>query len=511
MLDNETSPLAARFAQLAQDCGTQPAITFRGDERKPDSTFAYDFGKFWRRVQRVTAHLQATWGVQAGDRIGLMAYNHPATVVLLIACARVGAILVPCNPEFEAREAQYIFEHAGVRGVICSTEALSKVQEATCLMSPAPWQVVIEQDQPDGEMSLLLQWQCSPPDLLTRTGTADSTCMIIYTSGTTGFPKGVMHSFGNLAWAINAGLQRVPMAGEDRMLSYLPLAHVVERVLVEHGWLQTGMSLYFAESLDTFAADLQRARPTIFFSVPRLWVKFQQGVQAKMPPAKLNRLLKIPILNNIVRKKVLSALGLDQCIFAAGGAAPMPAELLAWYAKLGLNINEGYGMTENLALSHITEPGKNQQGTVGPVYEGVEHRIDPATGEVQMRSQALMQGYYKEPEKTAEVFTPDGWLKTGDKGQIDGQAKNAQVGGDGGFAEVSGKQELAYSGRADARAAKGTTGDLLLDPSTLEIRGGGSGSGSLPNADGVIQLDASCMHGPRKRAGAVAGSSLVDT
>jgi long-chain acyl-CoA synthetase len=140
-----------------------------------------------------------------------------------------------------------------------------------------------------------------------------------------------------------------------------------------------------------------------------------------MPPAKLNRLLGIPILGGIVRKKVMKALGLDQCKFAAGGAAPMPVALLQWYSKLGLNINEGYGMTENLALSHITEPGKNQQGTVGPAYEGVEHRIDPVTGEVQMRNSAMMLGYYKEPEKSAESFTPDGWLKTGDKGTIDKQ------------------------------------------------------------------------------------------
>src|SRR5512139_4173144 len=110
------------------------------------------------------------------------------------------------------------------------------------------------------------------------------------------------------------------------MLSNLPLSHAVERALVDHGELATGMHVYFAESLDTFTADLQRARPTVFFSVPRLWVKFQQGVQAKMPPAKLNRLLKIPILGGIVRRKVLKALGLDQCQFAAGGAAPMPPE-----------------------------------------------------------------------------------------------------------------------------------------------------------------------------------------
>ncbi|MBI3350673.1 MAG: AMP-binding protein [Burkholderiales bacterium] len=244
---------------------------------------------------------------------------------------------------------------------------------------------------------------------------ADELCTLIYTSGTTGNPKGVMHNFGAFAWAIAEGLARFPMTAQDRMLSYLPLAHVAERVLVEHSWLKVGLKVFFAESLDTFTADLQRSRPTIFFSVPRLWVKFQQGVQAKMPPQKMNKLLRLPIIGGLVRKKVLKALGLDQCRIAVGGAAPMPVALLEWYGTLGLPINEGYGMTENLALSHMTMPGKNQRGTVGPAYGGVQTRIDPANGELQMRSPALMLGYYKEPGLTADALTADGWLHTGDK------------------------------------------------------------------------------------------------
>jgi len=230
-----------------------------------------------------------------------------------------------------------------------------------------------------------------------------------------------MHSFANFAWAVDKGLARITMSAADRMLSYLPLAHVVERVLVEHGWLSTGLQIFFADSLDTFTTDVQRARPTIFFSVPRLWVKFQHGVHHKMPPAKLDRLLSFPIIGSLVRRKVLKALGLDQCRIAAGGAAPMPIELLAWYRRLGLPISEGYGMTENLALSHLTVPGQNQEGTVGPAYEGVDVRIDAETGEIQMRSSALMQGYYKEPELTRAAYSADGWLRTGDKGQIDAQ------------------------------------------------------------------------------------------
>jgi long-chain acyl-CoA synthetase len=179
------------------------------------------------------------------------------------------------------------------------------------------------------------------------------------------------------------------------------------------------MHVYFAESLATFAADLQRARPTVFFSVPRLWVKFRQGVFEHVPAARLNLLLRVPVINAIVGRRILSALGLDQCIFAVGGAAPMPVELLHWYARLGLDIGEGYGMTENLAASHLAVPALRAFGTVGTTYDGVQCRLDPANDEIQIKSPATMLGYYKQPELTQQAFTGDGWFHTGDTGLVD--------------------------------------------------------------------------------------------
>ncbi|MCB4364176.1 AMP-binding protein [Hydrogenophaga taeniospiralis] len=373
------------------------------------------------QVRRMAAHLQSQ-GWEPGSKVAILSKNCAWWMMSDLAIWMAGHVSVPLYPTLAAETVRQILTHSEAKacfigkldgwegmkpgvpeGLPCISYALSPLD---AIESYEGWDTICGRHQP---------LQGTP----LRQG--EELATLIYTSGTTGLPKGVMHSFENFAWALDSGLKRIPMSADDRMLSYLPLAHVVERMLVEHGWLRTGMHVYFAESLDTFAADLQRARPTIFFSVPRLWVKFQQGVHHKMPPAKLNRLLGIPILGGIVRRKVMKALGLDQCQFAAGGAAHMPLALLQWYSRLGLHINEGYGMTENLALSHITEPGKNQQGTVGPVYEGVEHRIDPATGEVQMRSQALMLGYYKDPERSREAFTEDGWLRTGDKGEIDAQ------------------------------------------------------------------------------------------
>jgi len=256
----------------------------------------------------------------------------------------------------------------------------------------------------------------------------DELATIIYTSGTTGMPKGVMHSFATFAWSLEAARKRLDVGTGSRILSYLPLAHVAERTLVEHGLLASGMHVYFAESLDTFVADMRRARPTIFFSVPRLWVKFQQGVLAKMPAGKLDRLLRIPVVGGLVRRKILRSLGLDQCKVAAGGAAPMPADLLRWYRRLGLEILEVYGMTENCGVCHATILGQPRPGTVGLPYDGVQCRIDPETRELEMKSPGVMLGYYREPDLTQQALTEDGWLRTGDKGELDAEGNLRIVG-----------------------------------------------------------------------------------
>ena len=373
------------------------------------------------QVRRMAAHLQAQ-GWEPGSKVAILSKNCAWWLMSDLAIWMAGYVSVPLYPTLAADTVRQILTHSEARacfigkldgwagmkpgvpqGLPCISYPLSPLD---AIRSYEGWDEICARNQPlAGE----------------PVRDADALATLIYTSGTTGKPKGVMHSFGNFAWALDSGIRRIPMSEADRMLSYLPLAHVVERVLVEHGWLRTGMRLYFAESLETFTADIQRAHPTIFFSVPRLWVKFQHGVHHKMPPAKLNRLLAIPLIGAIVRRKVRKALGLDQCRIAAGGAAPMPVSLLNWYRGLGLPINEGYGLTENLAVSHLTVPGSDQTGTVGPPYEGVEARIDAETGEIQMRSPAVMQGYYKEPAQTRDTFTADGWLRTGDKGRIDPQ------------------------------------------------------------------------------------------
>ena len=383
----------------------------------------------WREVmdqsRRMATHLKSR-GFEPGSRIALLAKNTAHWLMADFAIWLAGYVSVPLYPTLAAGTVRQILEHSAAKllfvGKLDDWETMKPGVPAglPCISLPlAPpndcvtWDGIVAGTAPLAGNSV-------------RDG--DELATIMYTSGTTGMPKGVMHSFATFAWSIGTVRKRLRIEADTRALSYLPLAHVAERTALEHGLLASGMHVFFAESLETFAADMQRARPKLFFSVPRLWVKFQQGVLAKMPAQRLDRLLSVPILRVIVRRKVLTALGLDQYEVAAGGAAPMPADLLRWYSRLGLDIVEVYGMTENCGVSHCTLPGVLRPGTVGLPYEGVQSRVNPESGEIEVTSPGVMLGYYKEPELTRQAFTADGWLRTGDKGALDDEGNLRIVG-----------------------------------------------------------------------------------
>ncbi len=378
----------------------------------------YTWRELMDEARRMAAHLRSL-GYPAGSRIAIVSKNCAHWLIADFAIWIAGHVSVPLYPTLAAATVRQILEHSEARllfiGKLDGWEAMRPgvPDGLPCIALPlAP---------PTGQP----RWD----DIVAATAPlagepvrpGEELATLMYTSGTTGVPKGVMHSFAAFAWSIDAALERIEIDSGARMLSYLPLAHVAERTLIEHGLLATAMHVFFAEALETFAADMRRARPTAFFSVPRLWVKFQQGVHAKMAPGRLRRLLRVPIVGRAIAKKVLAGLGLDACRFAAGGAAPMPPDLLAWYASLGLPIIEVYGMTENCGVSHATLPGIERPGTVGKPYVGVASRLDPESGEIQMKSPGLMLGYYKEPGQTRAALTDDGWLRTGDKGVLDGE------------------------------------------------------------------------------------------
>jgi long-chain acyl-CoA synthetase len=376
----------------------------------------YTWRELMDEARRMAAHLKSR-GFEPGTRVGILAKNTAHWLIADFAIWMAGHVSVPLYPTLAAGTVQQILEHSEAKllfvGKLDSWDEMKPGVPDGMPIIRLPLSTATEGESWDDIIGR------TPPLGGEPVRDGDELATIMYTSGTTGMPKGVMHSFATFAWSSRAARKRLHVTDHSRVLSYLPLSHVAERTVVEHGLLASGVHVYFAESLETFAADMQRARPTLFFSVPRLWVKFQQGVLAKMPAEQLESMLSNPAVGEAVRKQVLGALGLDQCEIAAGGAAPMPPDLLRWYARLGLEIVEVYGMTENCGVSHCTLRGKQRPGTVGYPYEGVESRLDPETDEIQVKSPGTMLGYYKEPEQTRNALTPDGWLRTGDKGSLD--------------------------------------------------------------------------------------------
>ncbi|MEM1123491.1 MAG: AMP-binding protein, partial [Bacteroidota bacterium] len=250
----------------------------------------------------------------------------------------------------------------------------------------------------------------------------DDVWTIVFTSGTTGTPKGVVHTYRTLDSTRmimeNENTLEVDHNGDNHFFSFLPLNHIAERVVVETSALTYGGDISFTENLAHFAKNLQDTRPTLFFAVPRIWTKFQMGVLAKMPQNKLDLMLKIPFVSGMVKKKLLAGLGLDRTRATLTGAAPMSEAQKDWYRSIGLYIFEGYGMTENCAISTTLNGKDIKPGSVGKARYGSQIKIDPETNEILFKAPWNMIGYYKSPEKTAETIR-DGWLHTGDEGRLD--------------------------------------------------------------------------------------------
>ena len=386
----------------------------------------YTWGQVMDQARRMAAHLQ-TQGLPRGSRIAILSKNCAHFIIAELAIWMAGCTTVAIFPTERAATVRYVLDHSEARLLFVGKldtwqEQRAGVPDALpCIALPlAPptpyetWDAIVARTAP----------------LAGRPARgAEELAMLLYTSGSTGQPQGVMISFGAITRAgegIAADWRARLGAGvENRMLSYLPLAHSFERSWVEASSLVDGTTrLFFAESLDTFLQDLRRARPTLFISVPRLWLKFQQGVFAKMPPAQLDRLLGLPIIGRLVARKVLKGLGLDAVLQAGSGSAPLPPDLIRWYRRLGLRLFEGYGMSEDNSYSHSSNERFSEPGYVGVAMPGVQVRISPE-GEILIKSPGQFSGYFKQPELSAEGFTEDGFFRTGDRGELraDGMLK----------------------------------------------------------------------------------------
>ena len=380
------------------------------------------------QARRMAAHLQGR-GFAPGARIAILSKNCAHFIIAELAIWMAGHTTVAIVPTETADTVHYVLEHS--EASLLFVGKLDTWPQQQPGVPPGLPRIAFPL-APDSARAGCEAWD----EIIARTAplqghpqrAPDDLAMLIYTSGSTGRPKGVMCRFDaytRAAEGIAADIRSRIGEGANRSLSYLPLAHSMERSWGEGAALVDGDTrLYFAESLDTFVQDLKRARPTVFMSVPRLWLKFQQGVFAKMPPARLERLLGIPILGRIVAKKVLAGLGLEAVKVAGSGSAPLPPELIRWYRRLGLKLYEGYAMTEDNSYSHTSNERFSEPGYVGVPLPGVEVKLSDA-GEILIKSPGQFSGYYKQPELTAASFTEDGYFRTGDLGErrADGMLK----------------------------------------------------------------------------------------
>ena len=365
-------------------------------------------------ARRMASYLREL-GFPPGSRIAILSKNCAWWFLSDLAIWMAGHVSVPVYPTLTAESVKAILEHSDAKlvfvGKLDDFGEMARgipngVARVSYPLSPAGagtnWEDIVARQAPVG----------GSPDR-----DPDELATIMYTSGSTGTPKGVMHSFRTMNHSRSV-IDLGGMTRDDRFVSYLPLAHVAERGLLETTTFIVGYSVWFVEKLDTFVQDVQRARPTIFGSVPRLWMQFQAGVFHKVPPHRLAVLLRIPIVRTLVRRKILRGLGLADTRVAFYGSAPSPIELIAWYRSLGLELVEIYGMTESWAISHMGRVGDLRPGWVGPPVPGVEQRLT-SEGEVLVRTPGCMLGYYNAPELTREMIDEDGWLHTGDRGEID--------------------------------------------------------------------------------------------
>ena len=423
---------------------------------------------YWELVQDL-AHALLALGVEPGDRVAIHSENRPEWVVADVASVAVRAVSMGIYPTNPAAEVEYLLEHSGAKVLIAEDQ--EQVDKALAVADRLPALERIVYVEPRGVRRYrdprLLSWE----DLLAmgrahRASHAgeverrmaqsqpEDVVALVYTSGTTGPPKGAMLTAGNVAFAIESAvrsgaLSKPPPGRKDMLLSYLPLAHVAERLFTVWFNLGAGPVVNFAESIDTVQQNLREVQPTIFLGVPRIWEKLHAGIQIRMsnasrikranyrlwvgagmrlvdkeiagrPLSPADRLLRA--LGNLLLYRALKdRIGMRCCRFAASGAAPVSADLLRFFMAIGVPMHEAYGMTENTAVATSNRPGRVKLGTVGEPYPGAEVRIDPETGEIQTRHPGTFAGYWRDEEATSRTFTGDGWLRTGDVGEwVDG-------------------------------------------------------------------------------------------
>lgn len=380
-------------------------------------------------------------GVGRGERVAVLCENRPEWLIADIAIQTAGAATVGVYTTSSPEQLAYHLNHSDAVGLVLEdAEQLEKWLAVKDRCPTVRWVIVIEPEEVDGILlwdsvleAGLRRYASDPAPVEERLASIepDDTALFIYTSGTTGNPKGAMLSHANILWAIDSLNGAAPLKTSDELLSFLPLSHIVERLISVAAPLRFGYTVSFTENLDTVLTNLQEIRPTVFFAVPRIWEKLHSLVELTIKDANVIKRVAYgaavgavksgnPVASGLAHLAVLRLLryrlGLDRIRVAISGAAPIAPEVLAYFRAIGVNVREGFGLTESTGLICI-HPDGGLLGTVGFPFPGVEVKV-AADGEILSRSPGNFLGYHKDPEATAEALS-DGWLHTGDVGELD--------------------------------------------------------------------------------------------
>ena len=364
-------------------------------------------------------------GLRENAHIGLISKNCREWIIADIAIMMAGYVSVPLFPSLKGEELSFLLDYGDVDLIF-----VGKIETWEDIKNDIPLELPIIKfpnykgfsivDRGEEWFDFLGKYNSMKNPNIPK---LSDLWTIIFTSGTTGNPKGVKLSYFAIDETKNITEKENPLkvdfSGNNSFISYLPLNHIAERVVVEHVCLRFGGSLSFVESIDSFAKNLRDIQPHIFFAAPRIWTKFQLGILGKLSQNKLDILTKIPIISGIIKNKLKKGLGLNRARSTVSGSAPLSISTIEWFRKVGIYITNGYGMTENCAIcSQVDGRNFKKLDSVGRAQYGAEIKIDEPSGEVLMRGPYVMDGYYKNDELTSKTLV-DGWLHTGDKGYLD--------------------------------------------------------------------------------------------
>jgi len=443
------------LAEHAAGHGDAPAMSWKRD----GAWQTLSWREYRERVAEVAMGL-AGLGVGKGDFVAIMATNRPEHVLADQGAVHAGATPTSFYFTLAPEQIQYVAGHCEAKVAVLEDRDMLKRWQDIRDGLPGLQHLVVLDGAQDGDGPGVLGWdelvargrdalaadRSAFEDLRGRVGPEDN-ATLLYTSGTTGPPKGVLLTHHNLLFECTALDRLTGLSPEGSSVSYLPLAHIAERVLSIYGPLTMRTHIWFCPEPTQAVEYVREARPTLFFGVPRVWEKVRAGIQAKLAAEENERKRKIAqravetglevvrrtqrgervpvglrarhaVLERLVLAKIRQAIGLDRCSFASSAASPLAVDVAEFFAALGLPLVEVYGMTETTGVATGNRPGKVKIGTVGPPLAGVEVRLAD-DGEVLVRGPVNTLGYFRQPEATAELIDSEGWLHTGDVGELD--------------------------------------------------------------------------------------------